>query len=99
METQKYISVELYCRHYNVEVSFISSLNEFKLIEIVRQDEVDYISTGQLYELEMFTRLHNDLELNSEAIDVTMHLLKRMKVMKAEIESLKSKLRLYEDDI
>jgi hypothetical protein len=99
MDTQDYIPVEVYCRHYHVEVSFVTSLNEFRLIELVRLEETDYIPIGELLELEKLTRLHNDLELNSEAIDVTMHLLKKIKAMRTEIESLKSKLRLYEDDI
>ena len=99
MDTQDYIPVEVYCLHYHVEASFIISLYEFKLIELVRHEEADYIPIGQLFELEKLTRLHNDLELNSEAIDVTMHLLRKIKTMHTEIESLKSKLRLYEDEV
>lgn len=42
MKNDDLLPVELLCTHYNIEVSFITSLTEFGLIEITKVEETNY---------------------------------------------------------
>jgi len=96
METKNLISTDEFCALYNVEYSFVSSLQESGLIEITTLEERGFIPTSQLVELEKYVRLHDELDINLEGIEAINHLLQRIRTMQDEIASLKNRLRLYE---
>lgn len=96
MEIQEYIPIDIFCRQHGVDITFISSLEEYGLIELVKINEADCLTCNQLVEVEKFVRLNADLEINLEGIDVITHLLNRVKEMQDEMQQLKNKLRLYE---
>lgn len=97
MDTQDYISVEVFCRHHNTEITFIAALQDYELIEIISVDDAQYIPLHQLPEVEKMLRLRNDLNINTEGIDVVYGLLQKIKAMQQEMDMLRSRLRLYED--
>jgi hypothetical protein len=90
------ISTVEFCNHYNIESSFINSLQEFGLIEITVQEENAFVDVNQFYELEQFIHLHYDLDINLEGIEAIKHLLQRIRKMQDEVTALKNRLRLYE---
>ena len=94
----KHIPVELLCTHYNIEVSFITSLTEYGLLEIVTIEKIQYIKEEKIRELEKLIQLHYDLDINLEGIEAISHLLHRMENLQGELTALKNKLRLYEND-
>ena len=47
-------------------------------------------------EIELMFRLHKELGINMEGIDVLNHVLKRMQTMEKELFKLKKRLELYE---
>ena len=96
METQEFIPIHVFCVQHGVEVTLINSLQEFGLIELVNINEVDCIPINQLEETEKMLRLHGELEINLEGIDVVQHLLQRVREMQSEIRILKNRLSLYE---
>ncbi|MBE9462764.1 chaperone modulator CbpM [Dyadobacter subterraneus] len=98
METDQLISIDIFCRHYKVEYSFVQSLREVGLIDTVLVQETQYLQIPQLQNLERMIRLHDDLDVNLEGIEVVQHLLKRVEYMQDEIISLKNRLRLYESN-
>ena len=51
----------------------------------------------QLPEVEKMLRLRNDLNINTEGVDVVYRLLQKVEAMRREMDMLKSRLRLYED--
>ena len=96
MQTKNLIAVTEFCVNHNIEVSFISSLQQNGLIEITTIKETEYIQESQLYDLEKIVRLYYELDINLEGIDTVIHLLQRMNDMQDEITLLKNRLRLYE---
>ena len=70
METDQLIAIDLFCTNYNVEYSFVQSLGEAGLIDTVIIQETKYIHVPQLQKLESIIRLHDDLEINLEGIEV-----------------------------
>ena len=92
MENDDLIPVEQLCSHYQIEVSFIHSLSEYELIEIITIKETQYISTHQLRDIEKMIRLHVDLDINMEGIDVIFHLLRKMERLDSELKLMMNQL-------
>ncbi len=97
METREYIPVTLICEQYEIEITFLQSLKEYGLLEIIQVNEQACIRPENLERAEKLIRLHDSLELNPEGIDVVSHLLERIEIMQNEILLLKNRLRFYED--
>ena len=84
-----------FCVHHQVELNFIYSLRDYGLIEVVSNEGNDYISADKLNELERIIRLHYDLDVNVEGIDVILHLLKQLDEAERQLGQLKSRLKVY----
>lgn len=98
MQQEDFIAASEFCLYNNVEVSFIHSLKEYGLIEITTLKESEFIPCNQLIELEKKIRLHYDLNINLEGIDVITNLLQRIEHLQNETATLKNRLRLYESE-
>jgi len=96
MQTENLIAVDVFCAHHNIEVSFISSLQENGLIEITTLEETGFIGTGQIQQLERFIRFFYDLDINIEGIEAITHMINRITAMQDEIVGLRNRLRFYE---
>ena len=90
------ISIKELCSIHNVEPSFINAIREFGLVEITTVNESGFIHVRQLIELERIIRLHRELKINLEGIEAINHLIKKIKVMQDEINTLKNRLSQYE---
>jgi hypothetical protein len=97
MQTNQLIPVKTFCESHRIEYSFISSLYDTGLIEIIVVDDISFVTPEQLGQLEKIVRLYYDLGINVEGIETITHLLERINRMQMEITLLQSRLRLYED--
>jgi len=98
MEKTNLVLIEQFCTYHNIEFSFINSLQEFGLIEIVMVDDSRYLPFEQLPEVEKMVRLHYDLNINMEGIDAISGLLQRINDLQQQLISAQNKLRLYEEE-
>lgn len=98
METKDLILIEQLCSHHNIEVSFVNSLHEFGLIEIVVFEDNKYLSHEQLKDIEKMMRFHYELEINMEGIDAISNLLLKIDNLQQELTDAKNKLRLFDQD-
>jgi hypothetical protein len=96
MQTGNLIAVNEFCVNHNIQISFITSLQQIGLIEITNIDEAGFIDAGQLQYLEKIVRFYFELDINLEGIETINHLLGRIQAMQNEIITLKNRLRLYE---
>jgi len=99
MQTEYLIAVNEFCASHNIEISFISSLEQNGLIEIMTIQETGFIDAGQIQQLEKYIRFYYELEINLEGIETITHLLRRIDLMQDEIILLKNRLRLYETEL
>ncbi len=95
METEELISIEKFCKHYHVPESFINSLNEFELIEFITYEQVNCVNKSQISDIEKMMRLHFDLQINLEGLDVILNLLQQVEDLQEEITELKNELNRY----
>ncbi|WAC02781.1 hypothetical protein N7U66_03720 [Lacinutrix neustonica] len=98
METDDLISIQQFCLYHNVPNTFIDSLHNYELIEIIDANNERYIKITQINDLERMMRLHFELDLNFESLDVVDNLLKQVVTLQNQIKDLKNRLRLYEDE-
>lgn len=96
MATKNIISVDQFCQHYGIDVSFINSLIDHGLTEITVVENTPYISGNRIKDLERMIRLHYDLEINMEGIEAISHLLERMDILQKELSVFKNRLLFYE---
>lgn len=97
MKTTDLISIRTICTHYNIPISFINSLNEFDLIEVVETENSLFIYKTQIKDVEKIIRMHYELDINMEGIDVIYNLLKQVESLKSDINHLNNRLRFYEN--
>jgi len=97
MNMENLILLKTVCTHYKVELSFFTHLNEIGLIEIQIIEQSPYVREDQMYDIERMIRLHHELDVNIEGIDVVFNLLEKIDDLKKDLIATKNRLRLYEN--
>jgi len=98
MQTEEMIPLQQFCTYHHVEASFVISLRDAGLIEIVHTEQEVCIPSGQLTQLEKMVRFNTEMDINIEGIETITYLLERMKTMQQQIIQLNNRLRMYEEE-
>jgi hypothetical protein len=93
MNTDNLIRIEYFCEQYNVEPAFVNSLHEFGLINVMVVEDSKYLSNEDLKEIEKMIRLHYELGINMEGIDVISNLLNQIADLQQELTVARNKIR------
>ena len=96
METQELIVIDVFCKEYQIEINFIQDLEEFGLIQTIAHQQQKYIAKNQLVFIKKIIRLHNDLNINKEGIEVILNLQEKENQLLSEINYLRKRLEIYE---
>lgn len=96
MQTAHLIAADEFCMHYHAEVSFIHSLHDSGLVELILINEQHFIQEDDLQKMEKLVRLHYDLNINLEGIETIVHLLDKVESLQQEMAVLRTRLYLYE---
>ena len=96
MKMENFIPLNQLSSYYEVELSFFINLSEIGLIEITMIDQAEYVHESNVERIERIIRMHNDLQVNPEGIDVVFNLLQKIEDLQEELRSAKNRLRLYE---
>ena len=98
MAEQELIRIETLCLHYEIEVSFFNALDNVGLIKIETIGQQIFIHEDKISKLEKMIRLHQELNVNIEGIDVVFNLLQKVDNLQNELTSVNNRLKLYEND-
>jgi chaperone modulatory protein CbpM len=96
MSDDEIIPLELFCSFSHVELTFLETLESHGLISISHQENRRFIMKEELADLEKFSRMYYDLDINVAGIDALKHMLEKIKLLQQEAENLKARLRIYE---
>lgn len=96
MNEKQLIPATTLCSHYNIEISFIDAIYELELIQIEIIEQNLYIHQDQIGDFEKIVRLHYELNVNLEGIDVVFNMLEKEKQLRDEVTTLRNKLKIYE---
>ena len=80
---------------YNIEKTFVDSLNESGLINIVMEQELEYVECDDLEYLEQYIRWNRDLDINIAGIEALHHMLQRINSLQEELSQLRNELAFY----
>ena len=97
MESKEFISIHQFCEHYNVPISFIYSLKEVELIEVIICRDTECIRITHIKKLEKMIRLHFELNINIEGLDAVNNLLQQIEQLNQENLELKDRLNFKSD--
>jgi chaperone modulatory protein CbpM len=96
MSDDEIISVEMFCSYYHVESTFLETLESYGLISISHRENQRFILKEEMAELEKFSRMYYDLDINVAGIDALKNLLEKIKQLQEETEKLRARLKIYE---
>ena len=97
MDPKEYVLISEFCECHEIQYSFINSLNEFGLLEVMIIENNEYIAQDQVRELEKMMRLHYELEINMQGIDAINNLLSRVSSLQEKVRHLENRLRRFEE--
>jgi len=95
-EEEEIIPIEMFCSFYNVEPSFLETLESHGLISISQKENQRFILREEIAELEKFSRMYYELSINVAGIDALKNLLEKIHQLQHEAAILKARLRIYE---
>lgn len=98
MNLEDLIATEELCDRYKVEHTFIRSLNESGLIEVITIERKEYITWDKMADFEKLRRLHYELNINLEGLEAVQHLLEQVVKLQKKNQQLKNRLNIYEED-
>lgn len=96
MNLEEFIALSNLCEYHEVEMSFFADLNKIGLIEIRQIDTRDYLHRDTISDIEKMIRMHRELNVNAEGIDIVFNLLKRVEDLQQELNVVKNRLLIYE---
>ncbi|MGV6827942.1 MAG: chaperone modulator CbpM [Flavobacteriales bacterium] len=92
----KTISVQQFCEFHQVPKNFIDSLSNYDLIKIIEIESHQHINIEDINKIEKLKRIHYDLQVNMEGLDVIQHLLNEIETLQNNIKYLKNRIDFYE---
>ncbi|RKR08539.1 MerR-like DNA binding protein [Flavobacterium sp. 90] len=96
MNSKNLIQIKQFCVYHEIENTFITELHNYGLVQIIVLEEDEYLQPEQLPAVEKMIRLHYDLKINIEGIDVIANLLDKIETLQQNLTTTQNKLRLYE---
>ena len=88
--------VREFCSHHQLSIDFVQKLEERGMVEINRIETEDYLPLTAMAHLEKMVRLHQELDIHPEDLDVVSDLLERIDQLQEELDRLKRFLALSE---
>ncbi len=79
------------CQSNKIERKFIQELHQNGLIEIIVEQETEFIEEEQISQIERFSTWHYELEINVHGIEVVQQLIDRIEKLQQEVRILKGR--------
>ncbi|PHS52198.1 MAG: MerR family transcriptional regulator [Lutibacter sp.] len=92
----KTITAKQFCINYNIPLSFIDSLSNYELINLIEIESSKHLQIDDINRIEKMMRLHYDLNVNFEGLDIINHLTSQINSLQEELIGLKNRIDFYE---
>jgi hypothetical protein len=96
MDMEAFIPAREICTRYQVEITFLEELSAHDLLEVQTVEETPCVATDRLGDLERYIRLHYELDINLEGIEVVSRLLEQLTESRRQLRLLETRLQAYE---
>lgn len=78
------------CKANNIEQTFIHNLHRNGLIEVIVEEDQEYLEEEQLFHVERYSTWHYELELDIHGLEVVHHLVNKIEKLQNEIRELRA---------
>jgi len=85
MKRDNFIPLQQLCSLYKTEFSFFDNLIEVGLIDIKIIEQAECVHQDKINDIEKMIRIHHELEINIEGIDVVFNLLQKVDDLQNEL--------------
>lgn len=96
MATEDLIFAHEFFTYHQLDLSFVVALEEQGVLETITIGLVQYLHPDQLAPLERLIRLHRELAVHVEDLDIVAHLLERLEQAQEQVNQLQNRLAFYE---
>ncbi|MEH6658712.1 chaperone modulator CbpM [Leeuwenhoekiella marinoflava] len=96
MSTPDYIPVLELCEQYHIEHTFFTELHDKGVLEVVTVSQTRCLHHDSIPVFEKIMRIHNELDINIEGIDVILNLLHKIENLNRQLIKTQNRLRIYE---
>jgi division protein CdvB (Snf7/Vps24/ESCRT-III family) len=95
MNADDLIPVRDFCVYHHIEISFVQSLEQRGLVETTTVEQSLYVLPSQVARLEKLVRLHQELEIHADDLDVVSNLLDQVEDLQQQVTRLQNQLSFY----
>ncbi|MFD2938047.1 chaperone modulator CbpM [Spirosoma flavum] len=95
MQPNNLIPVSEFCVYHHIEITFVHSLEQRGLVETITIERSVYVQPEQLARLEKLVRLHQELAIHPDDLDVVTDLLDRVEGLQHQVTQLQNQLVFY----
>ena len=99
MATTKYITIEEFADFHKITTEVIHEFADFGLIEIRQIKKKPCIIAAQLEHCERAIRLHRDLGVNKEGIEIILDMRFKHAEMQQELMRLRHQIKKHEERV
>ena len=96
MTPEALISAHDFFTYHQLNLDFMAALDEQGVLQTITIGQVRYLHHDQLAPLERLIRLHRDLAVHVEDLDIVLHLLDRLEQTQEQVSQLQNRLAFYE---
>ena len=96
MEEKVLVNVKEIMIHHQLDETFINQVESYQLVSFVIKNSQKFIIAEEMPRMEKIIRLHYDLEINMEGIEVIKNILDKMEALQDEVRKLQNRLNIYE---
>lgn len=97
MATVKYITIEEFANFHQVTTKLVYEFADFGLIEVEQVETKPCIVANHLDQCERAIRLHRDLGVNKEGIEIILEMREKHAEMQKELLKLRHKIKKHEE--
>ena len=96
MNTLEFIPVAHLSKQYRIEETFITELHEKGVLQLKIVEQTYCLHCDSMPVFEKIMRIHDELHINIEGIDVILNLLDKIDDLNRQLVKTQNRLRLYE---
>lgn len=93
-----YIAIEEFCSHHGVQVTLVRELADFGLVQLQKQEQQFFVPAAEIDKLERLVRLHHELGINKEGLEIILHMRDQLLNLNSELEVIRYRLRQLEQE-
>ena len=97
MLNNEFVQAELFCNTYSINFALVESWQKMGLVHLIELENKQHIPLDQIQKLEQLLRLHLDLDIQLQDVDIVYNLIEKLKTLQSENLMLKQQLNLYSE--